>query len=278
MIPSIIILTYNSSRVIRNTISSALRLSDDISVVDSLSDDQTEEILKEFPVHVIEREFTNYGEQRNWAIKNLTLKYPWQLHLDADERIDDVLLAEIKNINIDSNPSVSGFIMRRQTMFLGRHLKHGGYSSTWHLRLFHGTAGHCEERLYDQHFYVDGDLKCLNGYLIDDQQDTIGEWIAKHNRWADLEVEEILRKKKTGRIEGSLFGNKIERVRLFRELYYCLPLFIRPILFFIYRYFVKCGFLDGRIGLVYCFLHTIIYRFLIDAKIYESKLTKKEDG
>ncbi len=78
--------------------------------------------------------FENYGAQRNWAIDNLVLRYPWQLHLDADERLTPGLIASIRSL--PENPTDSGFLIGRLVQFLGRQLRHGGMSPTWHLRLF----------------------------------------------------------------------------------------------------------------------------------------------
>ena len=101
---------------------------------------------------VVQHAFESYGAQRNWAIDHLALRYPWQLHLDADERLTPELIASIQAL--PENPGDSGFLIARLVQFLGRQMRHGGMSPTWHLRLFRNGAGRCEERKYDQHFYL----------------------------------------------------------------------------------------------------------------------------
>ncbi|HDM78648.1 MAG TPA: hypothetical protein ENG51_19620 [Deltaproteobacteria bacterium] len=76
-------------------------------------------------------------------------------------------------------------------------------------------------------------------------------------------------------INPHLLGDPVQRKRWFKEnLYLRLPLFIRPFLYFIYRYFFRLGFLDGKEGLIFHFLQGFWYRFLVDAKIYELRKKK----
>jgi glycosyltransferase involved in cell wall biosynthesis len=78
----VVILTFNSEKNIASTLEAALKVSDDIHVVDSDSTDKTLEICEKYPVQVVKHDFLNYGVQRNWAIDNLPMKYDWELHLD----------------------------------------------------------------------------------------------------------------------------------------------------------------------------------------------------
>ncbi len=83
------------------------------------------------------------------------------------------------------NPEHSGFLIARLVQFLGRQLRHGGMSPTWHLRLFRNGTGRCEERKYDQHFYLSqGTTGQLQGYMIDEIRMSLSEWTARHNRWS----------------------------------------------------------------------------------------------
>ena len=94
MLPiSVIILTYNSEATIGATLASARRISDDVHVVDSFSTDRPLEIARAAGARVTQHPFENYGVQRNLAIDTLPLKYDLPLHLDADERLSDELVA-----------------------------------------------------------------------------------------------------------------------------------------------------------------------------------------
>jgi glycosyltransferase involved in cell wall biosynthesis len=267
MRPSIIILTFNSVESLGATLASISDLSDDIHVVDSGSTDSTVEIAASAEARIVYHPFENYGNQRNWAIDNLVLKHEWQLHLDADERLSSELLAEIKNLPEDGR--YAGFFIPRMLRFLGRTLKHGGMSPTWHMRLFRSGQGRCESREYDQHFFCVGETKQLRHAMIDDIRMSLSEWTSRHNRWADAEVREILSNRNDDRVTGRLSGNVVERKRFLRSGYDRLPHFYRAFGLFIYRYVVRLGFLDGTEGLIFWVLQTFWFRFLIDAKLFE---------
>jgi hypothetical protein len=156
--------------------------------------------------------------------------------------------------------------------FLGRVMRHGAMSPTWHLRLFRAGCARCEDRKYDQHFYMlSGEAVQLPGSMIDDIGMSLSEWTARHNRWADSEVAEQLRTSNAPQIRPSLAGNPIEKKRFLREKYNAAPLFLRPFALFFYRYFVRLGFLDGTEGFIFWVLQTFWFRFLIDAKLFERR-------
>ena len=81
-----------------------------------------------------QRPFKNYADQRNWAIDEFGPRSEWQLHLDADEVLDDTAIGEIRRVLAAPN-GASGFIFRRRTYFLGQALRFGG-NDNFHLRLF----------------------------------------------------------------------------------------------------------------------------------------------
>jgi glycosyltransferase involved in cell wall biosynthesis len=267
MKPSVLILTFNSAASLQATLASVRNLTDDVHVVDSGSTDSTVQIATETGAKVVYHPFENYGSQRNWAIDNISVKYGWHLHLDADERLSPELRAEIMALPEES--PVSGYFIPRLLQFLGRTLKHGGMSPTWHMRLFKSGKGRCETREYDQHFFCEGDTAQLKNVMIDDIRMSLSEWTSRHNRWADAEVREILNGRSEGRVHGKLNGNVVERKRFLRNRYARMPLFIRSFGLFFYRYFVRFGFLDGREGLIFWVLQTFWFRFLIDAKLFE---------
>jgi glycosyltransferase involved in cell wall biosynthesis len=270
MRPSVIVLTFNSAATLAATLEKAFAVSDDVHVVDSFSSDTTVALAEAAGAVVVQHAFENYGAQRNWAISSLPLRYGWQLHLDADEVMDDALIEGIRLLADD--PPSDGFLVARYVKFLRRVLRHGGMSPTWHLRLFRAKAARCEDRKYDQHFYlIQGQAAELPGSMIDDIGMSLSEWTIRHNRWSDSEVAELGEGLATGRVPGNLSGNKIEQKRYWRQQYNDAPLFVRPFALFFYRYFVRLGFLDGTEGFIFWVLQTFWFRFLIDAKLFEQR-------
>ena len=282
---SAIVLTYNEEKNLPDCLASLEGWVDQLFVVDSGSTDGTVAIARQAGAVVVEHPFEHYGAQRNWAIDHLPVASPWTLHIDADERITPELRASITAVlatRSDESPtsgqSVNGYLVSRRTMFMGRWIRHGGHYPAWHLRLMRTGTGRCEDRLYDQHFYVSGAVQKLQGDLIDTMTPDVATFTARHLRWAALEAaEHDAPIDAHGRIRGKLAtDNAIEQRRWLRDWYARLPLFVRPTLYFGYRYFVRLGFLDGRAGLVFHVLQGFWFRFLVDALILERRLRRKE--
>lgn len=270
MRPSVIVLSFNSEETLGATLARACEISDEIFVVDSFSSDGTVALAESHGAKVVQHAFENYGAQRNWAIDSLPISGKWQLHLDADEVMDAELIAAI--LELPDHPEHAGYFVPRYVKFLGRVLRHGGMSPTWHLRLFCSGVGRCEDRKYDQHFLLQsGTTGQLRGVLIDDIAMSLSEWTARHNRWADGEVAELDAKQEAGRLVADAKGNPAQRKRALREKYNKLPLFVRPFALFTYRFVFKLGFLDGTEGFIFWVLQTFWFRFLIDAKIWEKR-------
>lgn len=266
---SAIILTFNSEAVIEATLLSAMKVAQDVHVVDSYSSDGTLDIARRLGANIVQHDFSNYSAQRNWAIDHLPLKGEWQLHLDADERLSDQLVEEI--IELQPDEAINGYFIARQVVFLGRSIVHGGMYPIWHMRLFRTGKGRCEERLYDQHFVLVGKSVRLNSSFIDEHRNSLAEWTDRHNRWSDAEVAEIISASETKGIKGRFSGDPIERKRAIKGWYYRFPLFWRAFFLFFYRYVLRFGFLDGFEGLIFYVLQSLWFRFLIDAKYFEKK-------
>lgn len=271
-----IILTYNEEKNIQACLESIKDLLEEIYIVDSYSADSTLEIVKRFTKNIFQHEFENYGKQRNWALKNLPISTDWVLNINSDQRVSKELksklvetFSKVKDINCD------GFLIARKTIFLGRWIKFGGHYPVYDAILFKKGYGVCEESRYDQVFTINGKLKILSGDVEDIVADDLSSFTLRHNKWSSLEaIDQILGEdyisKKLG-VKQNIFGNPMEKRRFLKSLYMKLPLFIRPFLYFIYRYFFKLGFLDGKEGLIFHFLQGFWFRFLIDAKIFEIK-------
>lgn len=276
---SVIILTFNEERNIRECLESVKDLGAELFIVDSGSVDRTLDIAKEYTSQIFVHPFENYSRQRNWAFENLPLKTEWILNMDADHRMTAELAEELKKrFSNQISPHITGFLSSRKTMFMGKWIRFGGHYPTYHAILFRRGFGSCEDRLYDQHFKVTGTVQKLHGDIEDRITDSLATFITRHNKWSDLEAFEQHidgLTNNTGLIEGSLIGNPIQQRRFLKNLYDRFPLFFRPFIYFTVRYFFRMGFLDGRRGLIFHFLQCFWFRFLIDAKVYELKRLKE---
>jgi hypothetical protein len=142
-----------------------------------------------------------------------------------------------------------------------------------------------EDRWMDEHIHVDGRTIESNIDVMEqnyDRQKNIGFWTDKHNCYSTREAVEFLSQKhRLVQIDtiGRFWGNKTERKRWLKEnFYFWVPLFVRPFLYFIYRYFFKLGFLDGKEGFIFHTLHAFWYRFLVDAKVLQLERNAKTEG
>lgn len=277
---SIIILTHNEEKNIQACLESVAGLNCAIFLVDSGSTDHTLSIAEKYNVQIFHHPFENYGKQRNWALSNLPVQTDWILNMDADHRMTPELALEIQHIF--SEPiaeEIKGFLISRRTIFLGQWMKYGGHYPVYHAILFKRGFGHCEDKLYDQHFVVDGHCETTKADMIDTLTDSLISFTERHNRWSTLEAEDQFYKyaanKKADLVQAKMVGNAQQRRRYAKSVYEKFPLFVRPFIYFFIRYFIKLGFLDGRKGLIFHFLQGFWFRFLVDAKIYE--LRKKDD-
>lgn len=272
---SIVIITYNEERNIKDCLNSVAGWADEILIVDSGSSDKTLMIAREYTDKIYEHPFENYAKQRNWAQGcELPIRNEWILHLDADERIGRELHSELVKA-FSSKIDVDGFMMPRKTIFRGQWIKHGGHYPSYHLRLFKRNKGKCAERLYDQHYVVNGPTAMLKGDIVNTVTPDIKALIAKYK--VRLEAREILYNDNRA-LNIKLNGTPIERINWLRyKIYYRAPLFIRPVLYFLYRYLLRLGFLDGKEGLIFHFYQGFWFRFLIDMKIVELKYLKNDN-
>jgi glycosyltransferase involved in cell wall biosynthesis len=269
---AVVILTFNCEGIIGETLAQASKLCARPFVVDSFSTDRTPEIVQSHGCEWVQRPFAGYAQQRNWAIAEMNPRSTWQLHLDADEVLDDRAIAEIARIVAQPASAPDAYLLRRVDYFMGRQLRHSGLNP-WHLRLFRSGHGACENRLYDQHFVADCPAGRLRGLMHDKNALSLTDWTARHNRWSDLEAAEMVRAEVPvdGVLQGRLLGDPRERTRWLKKLYYRLPGGLRSVAYFLYRYGVRGGFLDGREGFYFAVLQAFWFRMLVDAKVYEAR-------
>lgn len=270
---TIIVLTYNEESRIKKVLDSLKSVTENIFVVDSYSKDNTVNILKEYEVKYSEHSFDNYSKQRNWAQENEPFGSEWVMHLDADEPITRELADWMKNDFEGMKHRYDGFMFSRKTYFLGRWIKYGGQYPNFHLRLYKKNLGRCEDKAYDQHFFLKvGNKKKIDGAAIyNTVADSIDDLISSHNKWATLEAQEIVSNQEhIGGVKPNIFGNPIERKRWLKvNIFQKSPLFVRSFWYFFYRYLVRFGFLDGKEGFIFYVLQSFWFRFVVDAKVFE---------
>jgi glycosyltransferase involved in cell wall biosynthesis len=273
---SVVILTRNEGLHIERCLKSAFRISEAVYVVDSRSADGTARIAEDLGARVVSGDFESFSDKFNWALENLDFKTPWVVRLDADEVLTETLVDQLEAYLSALPDDVSGVYVRRQLWFLGRWVRFGGMYPTYSLRIWRAGSVRCETRELDEHMILkSGRTVHFDADVIDDPLTDLSTWIQKHNGYASLEALSALKGGTENAGERARFSLKAalpQRVRWIKEnVFYKLPPFIRPCLYFVYRYFLRLGFLDGRTGFIFHFMHALWYRVLVDAKIVESK-------
>lgn len=271
---TVFILTGNEEIHIARAIQSARQVTDRIFVIDSLSTDRTVEIARNLGATVLVNPWTNHAMQVNWTIENIPCDCDWLLRLDADEVINSELAQELREELPIIPDEVSGIYVHRRIRFLGHMLRHGGVRSVTVMRLFRRSRGRCEERWMDEHIHVDGPTRVFAGAVIDENLNPLSWWVRKHDGYASLEAVDLLnlehgfmpRDSIASLLDGGWPGLK----RWVKErVYALLPGGARAGLYFLYRYVLRLGFLDGPAGRRFHVLQGFWYRYLVDAKLFE---------
>ncbi len=265
---SAIILTFNEETNISACLE-CLSWVDDVVIVDSFSKDRTiEESKKRRPdIRVFTHEFKDFGDQRNWAIDNTCPKHEWILFLDADERCRPDLAENIRTAVSDPGDIV-GFYLTCRNIFLGRWIKHCTFYPSWQLRLFKKGFVRFRKEGHGQCEVTDGPLDYIfPPYDHYGFSHGISHWIDRHNKYSTMEVELIKRLSEEPLQLNEFFNNgSVRRRRCLKRL--AARVGFRPLLRFIYTYFIRRGFLDGREGFIFCLLR-VAHEIHITAKLKE---------
>ena len=273
-----IILTKNEEANLKKCIVSIRSVASRIVIIDSYSTDRTAEIAEVLGAEVVQHPFESHASQFNWAIENINLTTTWVMKIDADEEFTSELAAEVEE-KLDNLPvSVNGVILRRRVYFMGRWLRHGGKYPEYLLRIFRVGHGMSEMKLMDEHLIVtDGEAVTFDNDFSDNNNKSLEWWINKHNWYSNKEVYDQQQKTSDAGIEETSQSAQVKVKRFIKNHgYYSLPKFFRAHLYFIYRYYLRLGFLDGIEGKIYTFLQAYWYRYLVDAKMYECEKTGQE--
>jgi len=264
---SVIIPVRNEEIHLQRCLDSLKDLNCAIYVVDSSSEDRTREIIKSNNVEYVNYDAETFGEKLNWAIDNLPIHTEWTMRLDADEYPTEEFVKGIHGKLSELSSEIDGVFINRGFSFMGRRMKYGGMFPKMALRIWRTGRAYSESRLLDEQMVCQSqNIAYIDLDIVDDNLNSLSMWIAKHNNYSTREAISC----EADEIEPDLFGDQPSRIRWYKSnLYEKVPLFFGALLYFIYRYIFRLGFLDGKEGLIWHVLHGFWYRFLIDAKKYE---------
>lgn len=258
-----IILTRNEEDYIGDCIRSIRHIVKRIVVVDSFSEDRTVEIASSMGAEVHQHEFVNHAKQYMYAVELAQVQTTWILRIDADERLTEESADELEQLcSENEHTDVNGIVLRFYNLFLGKPMRHGGMYPWRKLSVYKTGKGSIEDRNMDEHIILD------SGITVQAKKDSVHLafrgltfFTNKCNWYSTREAMDYF--------ECRDVRNASLKTRLKMNVYYKLPLGFRSWAYYVYRYYVRLGFLDGKEGKIFAFLHAYWYRFLVDAKIYE---------
>lgn len=274
---TVIILTFNEEIHIERCIRSVKPFASQIVVVDSESTDSTRQIAESLGADVYVNHWPgNQAAQFNWALDNINILTKWIFRLDADEYPTDELVCELNSRLPNMDKDVSAIMLPLKNIWMGCPLKHGG-SKISILRIFRTGLGRYESRMMDEHIEISsGKIIEFEHPFADDNLNNLNWWTTKHIGYATREAAELLDieynlsdKNDSSHIDKLSPEAKSRRMRKLK--YARQPLFWRSFAYFLYRYFAKGGFREGKEGFLRHFLQGWWYRTLVDAHLFEIK-------
>ncbi|MDD5071554.1 MAG: glycosyltransferase family 2 protein [Patescibacteria group bacterium] len=252
---TVLVPTYNVENILKRCLKSA-DWADEILVVDSFSKDRTLAIARKMGAKIIQHEYVYSAKQKNWAIPRA--KNKWVLLLDSDEVITAGLREEIKKLleSKDLN-NYDGFGIARRHYFLGRFLRWGGRYPLYNVRLFKKTCRYEDRDVHAHIILPKSKVKNLKGDILHYSDPNLSHFFAKFNRYTTYQADYMLKfSAEKHEIEWKkFFTYYIYSKSVIKDYWYFLPL--TPFLRFVYMYFLRFGFLDGRYG----FLIAVLYSF-----------------
>jgi glycosyltransferase involved in cell wall biosynthesis len=287
MIPvTVLVTTRNEEANLERCLQSVHGFVGQIFVLDSESSDRTVEIAHRYADHVASLPY-EHGRIIpwifQWGLDHLPIAHDWVLILEADQALTPALRRELSRLFARGEIAENGFYLRRRQIFRGRPIRFGGYGGKRLLKLFRRRAAELDPLEQDTRVYVEGAVGTLDAPIEEwnRKEEAILFYLDKHLRYAEAFAREELSRRRQGlAFKGTprLFGTPDERVLWAKRLYYRLPLYVRPCLYFAYRYFVLLGILDGPNGFLFHFLQAFWFRLVVDVRLAELRREEKAAG
>ncbi len=276
-----IILTKDEEIHIERCIRSVQRICKEVLLVDSFSSDRTCEIAERLGARVVQHPFENQAKQFNWAIDHVPIMTEWIWRVDADEILEDsvVALAEQKLPALTDNKNVNGVYVNKKIVFMGRPLLHGGWYPAPQIKIVRRGFGRSEDKMMDEHLIVtSGETVNWDGDQTDWNLKPLDWWWEKHHGYAKrealMQVMMAEQNDQENEVKGKLFGTNAEWKRWMKNLYGHCPRYFRAVVYFISRYFLMGGFLDGYAGWYWHTRQGLMYRWMVDREIGRLKSKK----
>lgn len=226
---SVCIITLNEEANLGRTLESVKGIADEIIVVDSGSTDSTVAIAQSFGAKVFVEPWKGFALQKNSSLEKAACD--WILSLDADEEVSPELAESIRAVlHSAAPPQFNGYEMARRNLYMGHWIRRSGYYPDRKLRLVKRGSATFELRAVHEDMKMPGPIGRLNGDLIHHAYASLESFIEHANRYSSLGAGMVVKEHTVG--------------------FSVMNIVVRPLVRFIYSYFFRGGFLDGRMGLL----------------------------
>lgn len=274
MVPDItvVILTLNEELHIARCLRSLQPICRRVVIVDSGSSDATVTIAQSLGAETLHRPWPNsYADQFNWGLRESNISTAWTMRMDADEYLTHELQDQIQKALIACPDDVAAFELMRLVRYSGHDIRWGGFFPQRLIRIWRTGQGKCESRLMDEHMDVEGGrIRPLQGLLVDENLNDIHWWTNKHNNYARREAADLLDIEyglSSSRAKPPLHGHAGAKRWIKERVYARMPLGLRAMTYWWYRFFLRAGFLDHPDVWTFHFLQAAWYRTLVDVNV-----------
>ena len=259
---AVVFITFNEEFHLGDAIENIRDIANEIFVLDSLSTDRTVDIALEKGAVVLQRPFTNFGDQWNFALNNFPIKSEWTMKMDPDERLSNELKKNILSFINDNSASGGAFF--RRLWFMGKPLN----VKQKILRIWKTGSCYFSNVIVNEHPIVKGKIAHIDGFLEHYDSRDLHQWLDKQNLYTSMEAIRIY-KKQGYAVSPRLFGTKLER-RMFLKRIGFINFPCRYLVCFFFYFFIQKAFLTGREGFYWAITRVWTFR-MISMKVIEMK-------
>lgn len=260
---AVVMISLNEGHNLRETLENLKGFAQEVILVDSFSVDDTIDIALEYGVQVVQRKFTGFGDQWNFALRELPITAPWTMKLDPDERLDETLKHAL--CNLTSGGKADGIVVKRKLFFMQKALP----IIQPILRVWRSGTCRFTDVAVNEHPVVEGRIVHADGELAHHDSPDLAHWFTKQNKYTTMEAVWQYQRNPLA-AEPKLFGSVLERRMWLKRHFWKVP--GRYLILFLYNYLVLGAWRAGRAGYIWARLRSDIYR-IWEYKLAEIRMT-----
>jgi hypothetical protein len=270
---SIMVPIFNEELHLKRLLPFLKKLDIPFFILDSDSTDKSIEIVKKYKVKFYTGKWKTFSHKLNYGLKLNPYKSDWIVRLDADEYFDVNFIKLLKANKFQLlNVDVDAIYVNRKIMFMGKWMRHGGIYPGKIIRIIRPGKAFYEIKELDEHVISKNPIY-LNIDIVDSPLYDLPNLLRKYIKYAEIFRDNYFKSNKR-RLLRPKKGQDVIKVFL-QNIFIVSPIFLRSFMYWFYRYIIKLGFLDGLRGFIFNIIHAFFYRFILDACIYEKKISLK---